>query len=113
MSEGFIDRQRKFVTNEAKSAIGDYFKDEEERLHAELRRIKETWLKKKEDDLNYLKEAFYYQYNLIPFLGSKLHFGGTATLRFEFLPEPAPTVAFTAGAIGILALHAAARSGKR
>lgn len=70
MSEpGFIDRQKKFVTDQAKESAGNYFKDEEARLHEELKRIKETWLKKKEDDLNYIKEAFFYQYNLIAMCG--------------------------------------------
>jgi hypothetical protein len=38
-----------------------------------------------------------------------LFFGGTATLRFTFLPEPGPTSLFGAGVLGVFALHFATR----
>ncbi|MEM7409656.1 MAG: hypothetical protein AAF430_05375 [Myxococcota bacterium] len=48
--------------------------------------------------------------SVIPFLGvTTLHFGGTATLRFEFLPEPEPTALFALGAMTVLALHFVSR----
>ncbi|MEM7410440.1 MAG: hypothetical protein AAF430_09435 [Myxococcota bacterium] len=49
--------------------------------------------------------------NLIPFLGgaANLYFGGTGTVRFDFLPEPGRTALFAMGVLGVLALHVAAR----
>ncbi|MEM7409653.1 MAG: hypothetical protein AAF430_05360 [Myxococcota bacterium] len=49
--------------------------------------------------------------NVIPYLGgaANLYFGGTATLRFEFLPEPGPTALFALGVVAVLTLHRALR----
>ncbi|MEM7409657.1 MAG: hypothetical protein AAF430_05380 [Myxococcota bacterium] len=46
--------------------------------------------------------------SVVPWLfgAANLHFGGTATLRFEFLPEPGPTALFVAGTVAISVLHA-------
>ncbi|MEM7409651.1 MAG: hypothetical protein AAF430_05350 [Myxococcota bacterium] len=50
--------------------------------------------------------------NVIPFLGvTTLHFGGTATLRFDFLPEPGPTVLLALGVGAVLVLHLLSRRG--
>ena len=38
-----------------------------------------------------------------------LYFGGTGSLRFQFLPEPGATALFAVGVLGILALHVASR----
>ncbi|MEM7409654.1 MAG: hypothetical protein AAF430_05365 [Myxococcota bacterium] len=45
--------------------------------------------------------------SVTPWLGgaANLYFGGTATLRFEFLPESGPTALFALGAMTVLALH--------
>ncbi|MEM7409650.1 MAG: hypothetical protein AAF430_05345 [Myxococcota bacterium] len=52
--------------------------------------------------------------SLIPFLGgaANLYFGGTATTRFNFLPEPGPTALLAAGVLGVIALHLLARRRK-
>jgi hypothetical protein len=38
-----------------------------------------------------------------------LYFGGTGSLRFQFLPEPGATALFAVGVLGIFALHVASR----
>ncbi|RMG13324.1 MAG: hypothetical protein D6731_12385 [Planctomycetota bacterium] len=66
---GFIERSKQELKGRIRDSAEELLSREEERLRAELERIKETWLKKKEDDLNYFREAFYYQYNLIMLCG--------------------------------------------
>ncbi|MEM7413065.1 MAG: hypothetical protein AAF430_22725 [Myxococcota bacterium] len=39
------------------------------------------------------------------FAGNPVHFGGTASLRFEFLPQPDASASLLAGALVVLALH--------
>ncbi|MEM7409655.1 MAG: hypothetical protein AAF430_05370 [Myxococcota bacterium] len=49
--------------------------------------------------------------SVIPFIGgaANLYFGGTANLRFEFLPEPGPTALLALGVALVLGLHRVAR----
>ncbi|MEM7409658.1 MAG: hypothetical protein AAF430_05385 [Myxococcota bacterium] len=53
--------------------------------------------------------------SLIPFLGgaANLYFGGTGTVRFEFVPEPGPTTLLAAGVLGVIALHLGVRRRRR
>jgi hypothetical protein len=60
------------VTSDPKPLLpdtGQIVDDAEARLKKELELIKERWLKKHEEDINYFEEALYNQYNLITLAG--------------------------------------------